>query len=39
MVHDGDDESILLLTNDEAKEATPLKSQKKMVLATKSPPA
>jgi hypothetical protein len=37
MVHDGDDESILLLTDDEAKEATPLKSQKKKVLATKSP--
>jgi hypothetical protein len=39
MVHDGDDESILLLTDDEAKEATPLKSQKKKILATKSPPA
>jgi len=39
MVHDGDDESILLLTDDEAKEATPLKSQKKKVLATKLPPA
>jgi hypothetical protein len=35
---EGDDESILLLTDDEAKEATPLKSQKKKVLATKSPP-
>ena len=34
---EGDDESILLLTDDEAKEATPLKSQKKKVLATKSP--
>jgi hypothetical protein len=28
---EGDDESILLLTDDEAKEATPLKSQKKKV--------
>jgi len=37
MVHDGDDKSIPLLTNDEAKEASPLKSQKKKVLATKSP--
>jgi hypothetical protein len=32
----GDDESILLLTDDEAKPGTPLK-QKKKVLATKSP--
>jgi hypothetical protein len=39
MVHDGDDYSIILLTDDEAKEATLLKSQKKKVLATKSPPA
>jgi hypothetical protein len=31
MVHDGDDESILLLTDDEAKEASPFKSQKKKV--------
>jgi hypothetical protein len=37
-VHDGDDNSIILLTDDEAKEGTPLKSQKKKVLATKSPP-
>jgi len=37
-VHDGNDNSIILLTNDEAKEGTPLKSQKKKVLATKSPP-
>jgi hypothetical protein len=35
---DGDDnDSILMLTDDEAKEASPLK-QKKRVLATKSPP-
>jgi hypothetical protein len=38
MIHDGDDVSIILLTDDEAKEGTPLKSQKKKVLATKSPP-
>ena len=38
MIHDGDDVSIILLTDDEAKECTPLKSQKKKVLATKSPP-
>jgi len=37
-VHDGNDNSIILLTNDEGKEGTPLKSQKKKVLATKSPP-
>jgi len=37
-VHDGNDNSIILLTNDEGKEVTPLKSQKKKVLATKSPP-
>jgi hypothetical protein len=37
-VHDGDDDSIILLTDDEAKEATPLKIQKKKVLATKSHP-
>ncbi len=34
----GDDDSIFLLTDDEAKEPTSLKSQKKKVLATKSPP-
>jgi len=39
MVNDGDDNSIILLTDDEAKEGTPLKSQKKKVLATKSLPA
>ena len=33
----GDDDSILLLTDDDAKEPTSLKSQKKKVLATKSP--
>jgi hypothetical protein len=38
MIHDGDDVSIILLTDDEAKEGTPLISQKKKVLATKSPP-
>jgi hypothetical protein len=32
----GDDDSILMLTDDEAKEASPSK-QKKKVLATKSP--
>jgi len=39
MVPDGDNDSILLLSDDEAKEATPLRSQKKKVLATKLPPA
>jgi len=36
IIGEGDDESILLLTDDEAKPGTPLK-QKKKVLATKSP--
>jgi hypothetical protein len=39
MVPDGDENSILLLSHDEAEEATPLRSQKKKELATKSPPA
>ncbi len=39
MINDSDDDSIILLTDDEAKEGTPLKSQKKKVLATKLPPA
>jgi hypothetical protein len=38
-VPDGDEESILLLIDDEAEEATPLRSQKKKELATKSPAA
>jgi hypothetical protein len=37
MVPDGDEDSILLLSNEKAEEATPLKSQKKKKLATKSP--
>jgi hypothetical protein len=36
-IPDGDNDSILMLTDDEAKSATPSK-QKKKVLATKSPP-
>jgi hypothetical protein len=37
MVPDGDEDSILLLSNDEVEEATPLRSRKKKELATKSP--
>jgi hypothetical protein len=36
---DGDEDSILLLSDDEAEEATPLRSQKKKKLATKLPAA
>jgi len=39
MVPDGDEDSILLLSNDETEEATPLRSQKKKELATNSPAA
>jgi hypothetical protein len=35
----GDEDSVLLLSNDEAEEATPLRSQKKKELATKLPAA
>jgi hypothetical protein len=38
-VPDGDEESLLLLSNDEAEEATPLRSHKKKELATKLPAA
>ena len=38
-VPDSDEESLLLLSNDEAEEATPLRSQKKKELATKLPAA
>jgi len=38
-IPDGDEESLLLLSNDEAEEATPLRSQKKKELATKLPAA
>jgi len=35
----GDEDSVLLLSNDEAEETTPLRSQKKKELATKLPAA
>jgi hypothetical protein len=38
-VPDGDEESLLLLSDDEVEEATPLRSQKKKELATKLPAA
>ncbi len=38
-VPDGDEDSILLLSNDEVEEAPPLRSQKKKELATKLPSA
>jgi len=38
-VPDGDKEGLLLLSDDEAEEATPLRSQKKKELATKLPAA
>ena len=38
-VPDGDEYSILLLSNDEVEEATPLRSQKKKELVTKLPAA
>jgi len=38
-VPDGDEEGLLLLSDDEAEEATPLRSQKKKELATKLPTA
>jgi hypothetical protein len=38
-VHDGDDDSIILLTDNEVKEGTPLKSQKKEGIGNQVAPA